>query len=75
MSGARARGHRVAGGLVPSPSGVFGVVLALAYGAGIAGTLTAVGLMLLLAQRRITAGASHPARVLAGVGATMPRLW
>jgi ABC-type nickel/cobalt efflux system permease component RcnA len=55
----------VAGGLVPSPSAlivllgavglgrtVFGVLLVLAYGLGMAGTLTAAGLLLVGLQRR-----------------------
>ena len=56
-------GMGVAGGLVPSPSALvvllgatalgrawFGVVLVLAYGVGMAVTLTAAGLLLLRAQ-------------------------
>ncbi|MEJ5944142.1 hypothetical protein WDZ17_02390 [Pseudokineococcus basanitobsidens] len=59
-------GIGVAGGLVPSPSAlvvllgavalgrsVFGVLLVLAYGAGMAGTLTAVGLLLVHARGRL----------------------
>ena len=58
----------VAGGLVPSPSAlivllasiglgrtVFGVVLVLAYGLGMAGTLTAVGLLLVRLRGRLEA--------------------
>jgi nickel/cobalt exporter len=57
----------IAGGLVPSPSALvvllaavslgrttFGVILVLAYGLGMAATLTAAGLLLLAVQRRIT---------------------
>ena len=56
----------VAGGLVPSPSAlivllasiglgrtVFGVVLVLAYGLGMAATLTAVGLLLVRVRGRL----------------------
>ena len=56
----------VAGGLVPSPSAlivllasiglgrtVFGVVLVLAYGLGMAATLTAVGLLLVRLRGRL----------------------
>lgn len=59
-------GIGVAGGLVPSPSAlvvmlgaialgrtVFGVLLVLAYGLGMAGTLTAVGLLLVHARQRL----------------------
>ncbi|GAA4165383.1 hypothetical protein GCM10022251_51290 [Phytohabitans flavus] len=59
-------GIGIAGGLVPSPSAIvvllaaiglgrtaFGVVLVLAYGVGMAATLTAVGLALVSAQRRL----------------------
>jgi nickel/cobalt exporter len=59
-------GIGIAGGLVPSPSAIvvllaaiglgrtaFGVVLVLAYGVGMAATLTAVGLALVAAQRRL----------------------
>jgi len=55
-----------AGGLVPSPSAVvvllgavalghawFGVLLVLAYGVGMAGTLTGVGLLLVRARRTV----------------------
>ena len=59
-------GIRVAGGLVPSPSAlvvllgaialgrtVFGVLLVLAYGVGMAGVLTAVGLLLVHGRARL----------------------
>ena len=59
-------GMGVAGGLVPSPSAlivllasiglgrtVFGVVLVLAYGVGMAATLTAVGLLLVRLRGRL----------------------
>ena len=58
----------IAGGLVPSPSAlivllasialgrtVFGVVLVVAYGLGMAGTLTAVGLLLVRLRGRLDA--------------------
>jgi ABC-type nickel/cobalt efflux system permease component RcnA len=73
----------VAGGLVPSPSAlvvllaavglgraVFGVVLVIAYGLGMAVTLTAAGLLLLAVQRRIT----RPGGRLARLGATIPAI-
>jgi ABC-type nickel/cobalt efflux system permease component RcnA len=60
-------GIGVAGGLVPSPSALvvllaavglgraaFGVLLVIAYGLGMAATLTAAGLLLLAVQRRVT---------------------
>jgi ABC-type nickel/cobalt efflux system permease component RcnA len=56
----------IAGGLVPSPSALivliasvglgrtwFGIVLVLAYGLGMAGTLTAVGLLLVRLRGRL----------------------
>jgi ABC-type nickel/cobalt efflux system permease component RcnA len=65
----------IAGGLVPSPSALivllgavglgrtaFGVLLVVAYGAGMAATLTAVGLMLVRVRDRWT---SRPRRILA----------
>lgn len=58
----------VAGGLVPSPSALivllasiglgrtaFGVALVFAYGLGMAGTLTAVGLLLVRLRNRLAA--------------------
>ena len=59
-------GMGIAGGLVPSPSALivllgaiglgrtaFGVLLVLCYGIGMAGTLTAVGLLLVHLRRRL----------------------
>lgn len=59
-------GIGIAGGLVPSPSAIvvllaaiglgrtwFGVLLVLAYGIGMAGTLTAVGIALVALRRRL----------------------
>ncbi|GIE92457.1 hypothetical protein [Actinoplanes regularis] len=67
-------GIGLAGGLVPSPSALvvllgaiglgragLGVALVVAYGVGMAGTLTAVGLLLVVAQHRLT-------RLIAGSG-------
>jgi ABC-type nickel/cobalt efflux system permease component RcnA len=61
-------GIGLAGGLVPSPSALvvllaaiglgrtgFGVLLVVAYGVGMAATLTGAGLLLLAVQRRVTA--------------------
>lgn len=74
----------IAGGLVPSPSAllvllasvglgrtVFGVLLVVAYGLGMAATLTAVGLALVrlrnrLARRLTSIGPSSVLRRLAG---------
>ncbi|MFG3037203.1 nickel/cobalt transporter [Streptomyces sp. NPDC048330] len=67
-------GMGIAGGLVPSPSALvvllgavalgrtaFGVLLVLAYGLGMAATLTLAGLLLLHVKDRIrTLGDSHP---------------
>ena len=63
----------VAGGLVPSPSAlivllasiglgrtVFGVVLVLAYGVGMAATLTAVGLLLVRLRGRLERRGTRP---------------
>ncbi|GAA4607247.1 hypothetical protein GCM10023107_80450 [Actinoplanes octamycinicus] len=60
-------GIGLAGGLVPSPSALvvllgaiglgragLGVALVIAYGIGMAGTLTAIGLLLVVAQRRLS---------------------
>ncbi|MCU7728913.1 hypothetical protein ODJ79_34815 [Actinoplanes sp. KI2] len=74
-------GIGLAGGLVPSPSALvvllaaiglgragLGVLLVLAYGIGMAGTLTAVGLLLVVAQRRLgrlVARGGHAARLSA----------
>jgi ABC-type nickel/cobalt efflux system permease component RcnA len=65
-------GIGLAGGLVPSPSALvvllgaiglgragLGVLLVLAYGIGMAGTLTAVGLLLVVAQRKLGALAAR----------------
>jgi len=66
-------GLGIAGGLVPSPSAlvvllgaiglgrtVFGVLLVLAYGAGLALTLTAAGLLLVPLARRAQGITAHP---------------
>jgi nickel/cobalt exporter len=63
-------GIGLAGGLVPSPSALvvllgaiglgrpgFGVLLVLGYGVGMAGALTAAGLLLVVIQRRVSAAA------------------
>jgi ABC-type nickel/cobalt efflux system permease component RcnA len=68
-------GIGLAGGLVPSPSALvvllgaiglgrtgFGVLLVLAYGAGMAGTLAGAGLLLVVLQRRL-ARATHSGRL------------
>ena len=65
-------GVGLAGGLVPSPSALvvllaaiglgrtgYGILLVLAYGAGMALTLTGAGLLLLAAQRRLARTASR----------------
>ena len=70
----------VAGGLVPSPSAtvvliaslglgrtVFGVVLVVAYGLGMAATLTAVGLLLVRVRHRFDAAAGS-GRLTARIG-------
>ncbi len=67
-------GMGIAGGLVPSPSAlvvllasvalgrtVFGVVLVFAYGLGMAGTLTAVGLTLVRVRDRLARRLADPA--------------
>ncbi|MFD9727629.1 nickel transporter [Streptomyces sp. NPDC059072] len=73
-------GMGIAGGLVPSPSALvvllgavalgrtaFGVLLVLAYGLGMAGTLTLAGLLLLHVKQRLQASAkSTAARRLQG---------
>jgi ABC-type nickel/cobalt efflux system permease component RcnA len=81
-------GIGLAGGLVPSPSALivllgaiglgrtwFGVVLVLAYGLGMAATLTGAGLLLTLARRRLarTAGRGR-APVLRRLAARLPRV-
>ena len=75
-------GMGVAGGLVPSPSALivllgavglgrtaFGVLLVVAYGAGMAATLTAAGLVLVRVRDRWMSG---PRRTLARVAALAP---
>ena len=72
----------VAGGLVPSPSAlvvllsaialgrtVFGVVLVIAYGAGMAGTLTLAGVLLVRVRDR------YAERRRAGRGSALVRRW
>lgn len=73
-------GMGVAGGLVPSPSAVvvllgaiglghtwFGVLLVAAYGVGMAGTLTAAGLLLIRLRRRLPARPGHGLARIAGL--------
>jgi nickel/cobalt transporter (NicO) family protein len=75
-------GMGIAGGLVPSPSALivllgavglgrtaFGVLLVVAYGAGMAATLTAAGLVLVRVRDRWT---SRPRRTLARLAALAP---
>lgn len=75
-------GMGVAGGLVPSPSALivllgaiglghtaFGVLLVVAYGVGMAATLTAAGLLLVRVRDRWT---SRPRRTLARLAALAP---
>jgi ABC-type nickel/cobalt efflux system permease component RcnA len=70
----------VAGGLVPSPSALvvllgaiglghtaFGVLLVAAYGVGMAGTLTAAGLLLIRLRDRWTARPHRSLTRLAGL--------
>jgi ABC-type nickel/cobalt efflux system permease component RcnA len=72
-------GIGLAGGLVPSPSALvvllgaiglgragLGVMLVVAYGIGMAGTLTAVGLLLVVAQRRLSTVMSRGGRAARG---------
>ena len=69
-------GIGLAGGLVPSPSALvvllgaiglgrtaFGVLLVVAYGFGMAATLTGAGLLLLAVQRRLAGRLPFPARL------------
>ena len=69
----------IAGGLVPSPSALvvllgaiglgrtaFGVLLVFCYGIGMAGTLTAVGLLLVHLQGRLDARSTGRLSTLAG---------
>jgi ABC-type nickel/cobalt efflux system permease component RcnA len=78
-------GIGMAGGLVPSPSAlvvllasvgmgraVLGVLLVLAYGLGMAVTLTATGLILLAAERRMSRFRARPERLLARLGMGAP---
>lgn len=75
-------GMGVAGGLVPSPSALvvllgaiglgrtwFGVLLVAAYGIGMAGTLTAAGLLLIRLRNRFPA---RPGRALARLARLVP---
>jgi ABC-type nickel/cobalt efflux system permease component RcnA len=75
-------GMGIAGGLVPSPSALivllgavglgrtaFGVLLVIAYGVGMAATLTAAGLLLVRVRDRWTA---RPRRALARLAALAP---
>ena len=75
-------GMGIAGGLVPSPSALivllgavglgrtaFGVLLVVAYGVGMAATLTAAGLLLVRVRDRWT---SRPRRTLARLAALAP---
>jgi nickel/cobalt transporter (NicO) family protein len=75
-------GMGVAGGLVPSPSALvvllgaiglghtaFGVLLVIAYGVGMAGTLTAAGLLLIRLRDRFSA---RPRRTLTGLARLAP---
>jgi ABC-type nickel/cobalt efflux system permease component RcnA len=81
-------GIGVAGGLVPSPTAlvvllasigmgraIFGVLLVLAYGLGMAGTLTAAGLLLLAVRRRVSLAERRSVRLLARLGAAAPAAW
>jgi ABC-type nickel/cobalt efflux system permease component RcnA len=76
----------LAGGLVPSPSALvvllgaiglgragLGVLLVIAYGIGMAGTLTAVGLLLVVAQRKLGDLATRGGRT-ARLGGVLTRL-
>jgi ABC-type nickel/cobalt efflux system permease component RcnA len=78
-------GMGVAGGLVPSPSAlvvllgavalgrtVFGVLLVLTYGVGMAATLTAAGLLLVRVTGRFRDRAAGPAAWARRVGGSMP---
>ena len=82
-------GIGLAGGLVPSPSALvvllaaiglgrtgYGILLVVAYGVGMAATLTGAGLLLLAVQRRLTRTArgssSRWARLSARVNAVTP---
>jgi nickel/cobalt transporter (NicO) family protein len=78
-------GMGIAGGLVPSPSALivllgaiglgrtaFGVLLVVAYGAGMAATLTAAGLVLVRVRDRWTSRPRRPRRTLARLAALAP---
>jgi ABC-type nickel/cobalt efflux system permease component RcnA len=78
-------GVGLAGGLVPSPSALvvllgaiglgrvwFGVLLVLAYGLGMAGTLTGAGLLLLSVQRRLAGRTNVFSRLGARLRTTAP---
>jgi len=84
-------GIGLAGGLVPSPSALvvllaaiglgrtgFGVLLVIAYGAGMAATLTGAGLILLELQRRMTGAAlatgAGPGGLITGLARLTARL-
>jgi ABC-type nickel/cobalt efflux system permease component RcnA len=83
-------GIGLAGGLVPSPSALvvllgaiglgragLGVLLVLAYGIGMAGTLTAVGLLLVVAQRKLghlIARGGRTARLSGGIARLTGRI-
>jgi nickel/cobalt exporter len=75
----------LAGGLVPSPSAVvvllggfalghawFGVALVLAYGVGMAATLTGVGLLLARLRTRVDRRLAVPGSLLARAGRLLP---
>ena len=81
-------GIGVAGGLVPSPSALvvllasigmgraaYGVLLVLAYGVGMAGTLTGTGLLLLAVQRRAVLARGRPGRLVVRVATALPAAW
>ncbi|GIF25110.1 ABC-type nickel/cobalt efflux system permease component RcnA [Actinoplanes tereljensis] len=78
-------GIGLAGGLVPSPSALvvllgaiglgrtmLGVLLVLAYGIGMAGTLTAVGLLLVFARRKLGGFAARAGRITQRLSAGAP---
>jgi ABC-type nickel/cobalt efflux system permease component RcnA len=78
-------GIGLAGGLVPSPSALvvllgaiglgrttLGILLVLAYGIGMAGTLTAVGLVLVLARPRLAPLTARTSRFTRRLAATAP---
>jgi ABC-type nickel/cobalt efflux system permease component RcnA len=80
-------GMGIAGGLVPSPSALiillsaialgrtwFGIVLVLAYGVGMAATLTAAGLLLITVRDRVSRRASARPSRLGALGRHWGRL-